>query len=86
MVFFNYLLRSTLVMLMPRPGFRHSRHHNFGVQNFKKLLPPELPRNTSVPRSISDDRHEDESSIIDERRRDLKHIQFFSMALTVFMV
>lgn len=74
-----YSLLSTFVMLIPRPGFRHSRHHNFDVQNFKKPLLLGTLRVISAPRSISDERHDDESSIIDDRRRDLKQIQFRNM-------
>lgn len=64
--FLVYLLLSILVMLMPLPVFRHCRHHVLDVNNFKRLP---LFGVISTPRSISDERHDDESSKLEPRRR-----------------
>lgn len=53
-------------MLMPLPVFRHCRHHVLDVNNFKRLP---LFGVISPPRSISDERHDDESSKLEPRRR-----------------
>lgn len=63
-------------MLMPRPVFRHCRHHPFDVNNFSKLP---LCGVISPPRSISDERHDDESSKLEPRRCRLKQAQFRSI-------
>lgn len=60
-----YLLRSIFDMLIVLPVFRHCRHHPRDVINFR-MLP--LFVDTSLPRSISDERHDDESSKLEPRR------------------
>lgn len=59
-----YLLRSILVMLMPRPLFRHCRHQPFEVNSFSRLP---LWGVISPPRSISDERQDEESSKLELR-------------------
>lgn len=72
----KYLLRSIRVMLMPRPVFLHCRHHPLDVNNFIKLP---LCGVISPPRSISDERHDDESSKLEPRRCRLKQAQFLNI-------
>lgn len=70
------LLRSIFDMLMVLPVFRHWRHHPREVINFRRLP---LLVDTSLPRSISDERHELESSKFEPRRWRWKHAQFRNM-------
>lgn len=60
-------------MLIVLPVLRHCRHHPRDVINFR-MLP--LFVDTSLPRSISDERHDDESSKLEPRRWRWKHAQF----------
>lgn len=68
-------------MLISRSGFRHCRHHPFDVNSLSKLLACGF---LSTPRSISDDRHEDESSKLELRRCRLKHAQFRNIMSNVY--
>lgn len=70
------LLRSIFDMLMVLPVLRHWRHHPRDVINFR-MLP--LLVETSLPRSISDERHDDESSKLEPRRWRWKHAQLRSI-------
>lgn len=72
------LLRSIFDMLMVLV-FRHWRHHPRDVINFRRLP---LLVDTSLPRSISDDRHDELSSKLDPRRWRWKHAQFRNMAVS----
>lgn len=72
---------STFVMLMPRPGFLNWRHQPFDVRYLKKPLGDGSVEST-IPRSISEERHEDESSRLEERRFRSKHPQFPSIFIT----
>lgn len=68
-------------MLIVLPVFLHCRHHPRGVINFRRLP---LFVDTSLPRSISDERHDDESSKLEPRRWRWKHAQFRSIVYWVF--
>ena len=75
---------STLVMLIPRPGFLIARKHPDDVNILNKLLPLPLSRSFDVLlsfafRSISDERHEEESSLREYRLFRLIHPQFFNI-------
>lgn len=75
---------STFVMLIPRPGFLMARKHPDDVNILNKLLPLPLSRSFDVLlsfafRSISDERHEDESSLREYRLFRLIHPQFFNI-------
>lgn len=80
-IYFVYLLRSIFDMLMVLPVLRHWRHHPRDVINFRRLP---LLVDTSLPRSISLDRHDDESSKLEPRRWRWKHAQFRSMVYYYF--
>lgn len=74
------LLRSIFVMLIPRPPLRHPLHQPRDEKSF-----PKLPRGVdSPPRSISDDLHDDESSILGLRRFRRKHPQFRNISFIYF--
>lgn len=62
---------------MPRPVFRHCRHQPLDVNSFSRLP---LCGVISPPRSISDDRHEDESSKLELRRVRWKQPQLRSIS------
>lgn len=68
-----YSLRSTFDMLMLRPVLRQCRHQPFDENSFVRAPVCGWP---SPPRSISDDRHDDESSKLEPRRWRPKHVQF----------
>lgn len=67
-------------MLIVLPVLRHCLHHPRDVINFR-MLP--LFVDTSLPRSISDERHEEESSKLEPRRWRWKHAQFRSIVYWV---
>lgn len=60
-----YLLRSIFDMLSVLPAFLHCLHHSRGIISLK-MVP--LFGDTSLSCSISDERHEDESSKLEPRR------------------
>ncbi len=68
-------------MLISRSGFLHCRYHPFDDNSLSKLLACGF---LSTPRSISDDRHDDESSKLELRLCRLKHAQFLNIMSNVY--
>ena len=64
-----YSLLSIFVILIARPVSRHCRYQPFDLNNFKRLsLWATWVSLPTPPLSISDDRHDDESSKLELRR------------------